>query len=296
MHYLLATEISQYLNLCDIVMDTVFYGGLMVRNEDITSGQLVSFLLYLQSLSDAIASIGWVFGSLTQAVGAADKVFELLNRQPRMTPPSTTTRLIEPERNTLAHNLQLGTFRTTRQRLQGIVPEVVRGEIEFKGVTLYYPSRPQKRVLNGISFKVKPGSIVALVGESGGGKSSVISLLLHHYEHQSGRILFDGVDMHELQSAWLCQNVSIVSQEPTLFGRSIKRNIIYGLEGSDLEPTQEEIEDAARLANADSFIQSMPQKYDTEVGERGVQLSGGQKQRIAIARALVRKPRVLLCK
>lgn len=267
----------------------------MVRNEDITSGQLVSFLLYLQSLSDAIASMGWVFGSLTQAVGAADKVFELLNRQPKTTPPSTT-RPIEPERTSRAHNLQLGTFRTTQQRLQGIVPESVRGEIEFQDVTLYYPSRPQKRVLNGISFRVAPGSIVALVGESGGGKSSVISLLLHHYEQQSGRILLDGVDIHELQAAWLCQNVSIVSQEPTLFGRSIKRNIMYGLEGTALEPTQEEIEEAAGLANADSFIQSMPQKYDTEVGERGVQLSGGQKQRIAIARALVRKPRVLLCK
>jgi ATP-binding cassette subfamily B (MDR/TAP) protein 9 len=274
----------------------VFYGGLMVRNEDITSGQLVSFLLYLQSLSDAIASMGWVFGSLTQAVGAADKVFELLNRQPKVTPPSTARPIIEAERHSRAHNLQLGTFKTTNQRLQGIVPESARGQIEFKDVTLYYPSRPQKRVLNGISFKVEPGSIVALVGESGGGKSSIISLLLHHYEQQSGRILFDGIAIHELQAAWLCRNVSIVSQEPTLFGRSIKRNIMYGLEGTSAEPNQEEIEEAARLANADSFIQNMPMKYDTEVGERGVQLSGGQKQRIAIARALVRKPRVLLCK
>lgn len=274
--------------------EIVFYGGLMVRNEDITSGQLVSFLLYLQSLSDAIASMGWVFGSLTQAVGAADKVFELLNRQPKITPPSTN-RPIEAERHSLrAHNLQLGTSKTTQQRLQGVVPESARGAIEFKDVTLYYPSRPQKRVLNGISFKVQPGSIVALVGESGGGKSSIISLLLHHYEQQSGRILFDGIAIHELQAAWLSKNVSIVSQEPTLFGRSIKRNIMYGLEGTPDEPTQEEIEEAARLANADSFIQSMPQRYDTEVGERGVQLSGGQKQRIAIARALVRKPRVLL--
>lgn len=284
------------LLLCEqCCLFAVFYGGLMVRNEDITSGQLVSFLLYLQSLSDAIASMGWVFGSLTQAIGAADKVFELLNRPPRTTPPSTI-RPIEEERRTLAHNLQIGTFQTSNQRLQGIIPESVRGEIEFQNVTLFYPSRPQKRVLNEISFKVEPGSVVALVGESGGGKSSVISLLLRHYEQQSGRILFDGVDLHELQAAWLCQNVSIVSQEPTLFGRSIKRNIMYGLEGTPLEPTQEEIEEAARLANADSFIQGMPFKYDTEVGERGVQLSGGQKQRIAIARALVRKPRVLLCR
>jgi len=275
---------------------TVFYGGLLVRNEHMTSGQLVSFLLYLQSLSDAIATMGWVFSSLTQAVGAADKVFELLNRKPRITPPSTPAILTPEDRHPPAEFLGTGLSKTRQLRLQGFAPDTVRGEIELKDVVLYYPSRPQRRVLDGLSLKVEPGSIVALVGESGGGKSSVVSLILHQYEQQSGRVLFDGFDVHELQQGWLSRHVSIVSQEPTLFGRSIKKNIMYGLEGTDMEPTMEEIQEAARLANADSFIQKMPQKYDTEVGERGVQLSGGQKQRIAIARALVRRPRVLLRK
>jgi len=145
-----------------------------------------------------------------------------------------------------------------------------------------------------MSLRVPPGKIAALVGQSGGGKSSVISLFQHLYEQSSGRVTIDGQEVHELSPRWLSRHISIVSQEPTLFARSIKRNIIYGLEGTEMEPSQDEIERVAKLANADSFIDKMPQKYDTEVGERGVQLSGGQKQRIAIARALVRKPKVLL--
>jgi ATP-binding cassette subfamily B (MDR/TAP) protein 9 len=110
------------------------------------------------------------------------------------------------------------------------------------------------------SFATRIGSIVALVGQSGGGKSSVMSLITHMYEHTSGRVLLDGHEVHELSPEWLSRNIAIVSQEPTLFGRSIKRNLMLGLEGTDSEPTQEEIEEAARLANAHSFIMAMPQK------------------------------------
>ncbi len=270
----------------------VFYGGLMVRNGDMTTGELVSFLLYLSSLSDAFSSIGYIFSSLTQAVGAADKVFELMNRKPRLRSPTATsspTSIIST-----GHVLNLDTRLTTLARTAGHEPETCRGEIVLEGVEMYYPARPERRVLDGLSLTVPPGKIAALVGQSGGGKSSVISLVQHLYEQSSGKVMIDGIEVHELSPRWLSQHISIVSQEPILFGRSIKRNIMYGLEGTDLEPSDEEIERVAKLANAHSFIETMPRKYDTEVGERGVQLSGGQKQRIAIARALVRKPKILL--
>ena len=271
----------------------VFYGGLMVRNGDLTSGELVSFLLYLSSLSDAFSSMGYIFSSLTQAVGAADKVFELMKRKPKLRQPSTSHTVSAPLSRG-GHALNVEAPRTTSVRTAGLEPESCRGEIVLDNVVLYYPARPQRRILNGLSLYVPPGKIAALVGQSGGGKSSVISLVQHLYEQSSGKVMIDGIDVHDLSPRWLSKHVSVVSQEPTLFGRSIKRNIMYGLEGTDLEPTDEEIERAAKLANADSFIEKMPRKYETEVGERGVTLSGGQKQRIAIARALVRKPKILL--
>eukprot|EP00978_Attheya_sp_CCMP212_P006150 scaffold13844_cov55-Attheya_sp.AAC.6 len=157
-----------------------------------------------------------------------------------------------------------------------------------------YPARPTRQILNGLTLKAPPGAIIALVGKSGGGKSSIISLVQHLYEPSSGVVSIDGHKVSDLSPEWLSRKVSVVSQEPTLFVRSIRSNIIYGFEGAANEPIFEEVEEAARLANASSFIEGLPDGYETDVGERGVQLSGGQKQRIAIARALVRKPRVLL--
>jgi len=240
----------------------VFYGGLLVRNGVLTGGELVSFLLYLQSLSNEFAAIGWVFGSLTQAAGAADKVFELMHRKTKYTQPtSTATASSEASADQpTAGVLGIKASKTRQQRTNGLRPEHARGEIVLDNVEMYYPARPQRRILNGLSLKVEPGSVVALVGSSGGGKSSVMSLIQHLYEPSAGKVLFDGIDVHELSPAFLSRHVSIVSQEPTLFARSIKRNIMYGLEGTDAEPTDEEILEAAKLANADDFIQRMPQK------------------------------------
>lgn len=225
-----------------------------------TSGQLVSFLLYLSSLSDAFSSIGWVFSSLMQAVGAADKVFELMRREPKLKSPTRSDNHVDTALSEQSGILGITATKTRALRINGLWPPSCTGRIDFENVELYYPARPRRRVLDGLSMSIAPGSIVALVGESGGGKSSIVSLIQHLYEQSAGRVMIDGIDVHEIAPAWLSKHVSIVSQQPTLFGRSIKRNIMYGLEGTENEPTQEEIEAAARLANADSFIQKMPQK------------------------------------
>jgi len=269
----------------------LFYGGLLVMadgNDHITSGELVSFLLYLSSLSDAFNSIGYIFASLTSAVGAADKVFELIHRKPARKAPTTSEDNSTTARTSKYQN-QIEKFRCA-----GVRPAECSGEVTFNKVMMYYPARPQRRILNDMTLYVPSGAVAALVGPSGGGKSSIVSLIQNLYEPRSGDVFIDGIKIHDLSPDWLSSNVAVVSQEPTLFARSIRRNIIYGLEGTDQEPSMEEIEEAARLANAASFIENLPRKYETDVGERGVQLSGGQKQRIAIARALVRRPKILL--
>jgi ABC-type multidrug transport system fused ATPase/permease subunit len=226
----------------------------MVRNRDMTGGQLVTFLLYLQSLSDAFSTIGWVFTSLTQAVGAADKVFELLHRKPKRRDPSVAA---EPGSiRTTDGILGIVATKTQELRSRGLKPELISGEVVLEDVVFHYPARPKRKILDRLSLRVPSGSTVALVGPSGSGKSSILSLIQHLYEPSSGSVQLDGVDVHELSPSWLSKNVAVVSQEPTLFARSIKENITYGLEDA---PPIEEIHEAARLANAHDFIQDMPQ-------------------------------------
>jgi len=275
----------------------LFYGGLLVQSsgpDHITGGELVSFILYLETLSGSFNSLGSIFASLTRAVGAADKVYELMHRKPRLTAPST----LDQERfASLEERPGMLGFRNRKvweQKARGLSPASCDGAIFLDNVEMRYPVRPQRVVLDEMSLQISSGSIVALVGHSGSGKSSVVSLIQHLYEPTNGEVLIDGKNVNELNPDWLAQYVSVVSQEPTLFARTVKQNIIYGLEGTDKEPSQEEVEEAARLANAAEFIEKLPLKYETDIGERGVQLSGGQKQRVAIARALVRKPKILL--
>jgi len=242
----------------------LYFGGMLVLDGMMSPGSLVSFMLYQQTLSFTFQSIGDVFSCLMTAVGAADKVVELMNRKPGINPGS------------------------------GFIPPSFSGKVELREVVLRYPARPHITVLAGLSFVIKPGEVVALVGSSGGGKSSVVKLLERFYLPQSGQVLLDDRDIGQYDDRWLRRQVALVSQEPTLYGRSIKRNILYGMEELSDAPGQEEVEEAARQANAHAFITSFPDGYETNCGEKGLQLSGGQKQRIAIARALVRKPRVLL--
>eukprot|EP00798_Chlamydomonas_sp_ICE-L_P013716 gene13716-19611_t len=232
----------------------LFYGGCLM-----SPGALVSFMLYHQSLSSAFTVMGDVYSSLTSAVGAADKVIELIKRKPEIAEKGTLT----------------------------LPKDELKGEIELRNVVFSYPARPHLRVLDNLSLFVKAGEVVALVGASGGGKSSIVKLLERYYLPTTGSVLVDGRDVGSYDAKWLRRQMALVSQ----------RNIVFGLEkedGMDRAPTQEDVEEAAKQANAHSFITTFPDGYDTDCGEKGVQMSGGQKQRIAIARALVRKPRVLL--
>ena len=248
----------------------LFYGGLLVQSGSMTGGQLVSFILYLSALSQAFNNLGGVYANLVKGVGAADKVFELMNRTPNVTTPS----FFDQDRfdAAVADNKKLyaeGATKNIKQRVAGMYPEHCDGSIVFRSVLFRYPARPQCVVLDNLNITIPAGAVVALVGSSGSGKSSIVKLIHRLYEPSSGEVWIGGYDTKQLSLDFLSRTVSIVPQEPTLFARSVKRNIMYGLEGTSSEPSQEEIEHAARLANAASFIEALPNGYDTQVGDRG---------------------------
>ncbi|KAB0399598.1 hypothetical protein E2I00_012698, partial [Balaenoptera physalus] len=166
----------------------------------------------------------------------------------------------------------------------------IKGEIEFHNVTFHYPSRPEVKILNNLSMVIKSGEMTAMVGSSGAGKSTALQLIQRFYDPSEGMVTLDGHDIRSLNIQWLRAQIGIVEQEPVLFSTTIAENIRYGRE----DATMEDIVRAAKEANAYSFIMDLPQQFDTLVGEGGGQMSGGQKQRLAIARALVRNPKILL--
>lgn len=226
----------------------LYFGGLLVLERKLSPGTLVSFMLYQQSLTGSFQAVADVFGGLTSAVGSADKVFELLRREPKVAEP--------------------GSLVPSSGRL--------RGEVELRDVYFRYPGRPEVLVLAGLSLKVPEGAVAALVGTSGGGKSSIIKLLQRFYVPKSGAVLIDGCDIGQYDARWIKRRIGLVGQEPVLFARSIRRNILFGLEGEPDCPSQEDIDEAARQAHCLDFIRSLPDGYETECGEKGVQLSGGR--------------------
>eukprot|EP00741_Cyanophora_paradoxa_P017211 tig00020961_g16623.t1 len=238
----------------------LFVGGTMVAQGAITVGDLTAFSMYAVYAGLGITGASSVYSELMRAVGASARVFEILERVPAV-PCSGGRRL-----------------------------ERLEGHVELRGVVFRYPTRPEAEVLSGLDLAIHPGRMVAVVGGSGSGKSTIAALIARLYEPDAGAVLFDGVDARTLDPRWLRESIGIVPQELTLFATSIRENIRYGR----LDATDEEVEQAAREANAEEFIRELPDGYETHVGEAGRSLSGGQKQRVAIARALVKRPRLLI--
>ncbi len=241
-------------------VSVLWYGGHLVLGGTLTVGELTSFLVYTLMVAISLGALSELWADFNRAGGAAERIFELLDRVPAI--PSEGGRTLPK----------------------------VEGRVALEAVSFTYPARKDVPVLQGVDLLLAPGERVALVGPSGAGKSTVASLLTRLYDPNGGRLTLDGVDLRELDPEWLRRQVGVVAQEPLLFSSSVLENIRYGRPGA----TVEEVESAARAANAHSFITRFPDGYATLVGERGVQLSGGQKQRVAIARALLKDPRLLV--
>jgi ATP-binding cassette subfamily B protein len=233
-----------------------------VLSGTMTGGTLGQFVLYAVLAAAAVGSLSEVWGEVAQATGAAERLGELLSVQSEIKSP--------------AHPKAL--------------PEPPRGEIAFRDVSFTYPLRPETRALDDVSFKVKPGERIALVGPSGAGKTTIFALLLRFYDASSGRVEIDGVPVNEADLNALRSRFAVVPQETALFADTIAANIAYGAEGA----SRDEIVEAAKAAFANDFIEELPQGYDTVLGEGGVTLSAGQRQRIAIARAVLREAPILL--
>jgi subfamily B ATP-binding cassette protein MsbA len=245
------------------IVFVLWQGGLLVLDGRLTAGSLVSFLLYTITIAASIGALASSFSAYQEAVGAAERVFEIMDMRPDIADPAVPVAL----------------------------PRPVRGRVAFEGISFRYQKDPALPwTVDGVSLTVSPGEIVALVGPSGGGKTTLVSLLPRFWDVDQGRITLEGVDVRSLRLADLRESIGVVPQEPALFSGSVRENIAYARPGA----SEADVEAAARAAHAAEFVERLPQRYDTLVGERGVKLSGGQRQRIAIARAILKDPAVLI--
>ena len=244
------------------IIGVLWIGAHDVRSNNMTAGTLVQFVIYSIMVGGAVAALSEVWGELQRAAGATERLIELLEAEDLLSDPGTPDQLAGQ----------------------------VKGEIEFEGVGFHYPSRENTAALTNVSFSVPAGQSVALVGPSGAGKTTIIQLLLRFYDPSSGQVRIDGKNIKELKRSDFRRHISLVPQDADVFAASVYENIRFG----QPEATDEDVVKAAKAAAAHDFISTLPDGYNTEVGERGILLSGGQKQRIAIARAILRDAPILL--
>ncbi len=240
----------------------IYYGGTLVLADKLTLGDLTGFLLYCVLVAVSFGFIVNTWDEFLQAVGAAERIFEIIDQNPKV--------INSP----------------TPKQLSTQTPP----SIEFNEVNFSYPSRLEVPVLKNLNMKIPSGKTTALVGPSGSGKSTIAALICRFYDPESGIVKFDGIDLKDIELESLKNSISVVSQQPQVFSISIGDNIRY----AKLDATEEEVLQAAKAANLYEFIQTLPEKFDSLIGDKGIQLSGGEKQRLAIARAVLKNPRLLI--
>ena len=240
----------------------IWFGGRQVISGSLTVGQIVAFTNYLATTLVPLMIMGMLASVIAGGIASAERVDEVMAEVPEINEKSGIARL----------------------------PEKILGRVEFENVGFYYNGNCEEKVLDGINLKVEPGQTVAILGATGSGKSTLVNLIPRFYEVSEGRILIDGIDIREVEQDSILANIAITPQETVLFSGTVRDNIAYGRPSA----TDEEVEIAAKTAQAHEFIMDLPEKYATSVAARGVNLSGGQKQRIAIARAILLKPSILI--